>query len=219
MKNRTIPVLLALAFTAAALCSPAAYARSLDGSSAADSPSTTATAKLEAAQMVPAAAVLAQTIDARKARAGEQFQARLTKAVMLKNGTALPKGTVLVGTIVKDKMNPDGTSTLALRFTAANMKQGTTVPIVARIVGVAPPDYGDEWSGGDEAMTPSPWSRGELVVEQIGALPGFNLHSRIAGPDSATFTSRKKSEMKLDDWTQLSLAIAGRSANHSNGGI
>ncbi len=219
MKSHTILALFAAALTSAVLSSPAAHAGSLDSSTTTGNTAKMATAKREAAQMVPAVAVLMQTIDARKAHSGELFRARLTQTVELKSGAALPKGTELVGKIVKDAMKPDGTSTLALRFTAADMKQGTSVPIVATIVGVAPPEYGDESSSSDDSLMPSAWTQAELMVEQIGALPGFDLHSSIASPDSATFTSKKKSEVKLADRTQFSLAIAGRSKSSRNGGV
>ncbi|MFZ0338983.1 MAG: hypothetical protein WAL45_13185 [Terracidiphilus sp.] len=176
-----------------------------------------AKAQNEAAQMVPAAAVLTQEIDARKLHAGEQFRAQLTQAVYLKNGTALPKGTELVGTVAADKMNAGGPSTLALRFTKAIMENGRAVPIVATIFGVAPPAY-NMAAYSDGPAAPDPWNATELNLDEIGVVSGFDLHSSIAGPNSAVFESTKKDEMKLADQSQLSLAIAERGASVRNGG-
>ncbi len=172
----------------------------------------------EAAQMVPAQAVLAQEIDARKMRDGQQFKAKLTDTVHLKNGVELPKDTFLVGTVVTDKMGADGTSTLTLRFTQAQLRDGKTIPVEAAIVGIAPPEYGATWDGTDEQAPPTAWNGQTLQVDQVGAFSGTDLHSAIAANDSAILVSHNKDNMKLSDQTQLSLAIgpSGSNQNQAN---
>lgn len=177
-----------------------------------------ATARLMASRMVPAQAVLSQEIDARKIHPGQEFRAQLTDTVYLKNGVALPKGTSLIGTVATDKMKPGGTSTLALRFTTADMKNGKAVPIVATIVGISPPEDAFAGDYSDGQTSPDPWDRSELKIDQIGAISGFDLHSSIAGQNSGVFVSTKKDEVRLADQSQLSLAIAARKGNGSNGG-
>lgn len=217
MRSKIVLVLVIAVATSALFCSEVARAQNPSSEMGLHGAVAAAKAQNEAARMVPAAAVLTQEIDARKLYPGQQFRARLTNAVYLKDGAALPKGTELVGTIATDKMEAGGTSTLALRFTKAIMENGETVPIVATIVGVAPPAY-DMADYSDGAAAPDPWNATELSVDEIGAVSGFDLHSRIAGPDSAVFVSTKKNEMRLADQTQLSLAIAGRGVSVRNGG-
>ena len=52
-------------------------------------------------QAVPAKALLVGGLDSRTARVGSKVEARLTETVTLHNGTILPKGTHLVGTVNK----------------------------------------------------------------------------------------------------------------------
>ncbi len=178
-----------------------------------------ATAKREATEMVPAQAVLAQEIDAKKMQPGEQFHAKLSDNVQLKDGVELPKGTELIGKVAKDNMENNGTSTLALNFTTADLKNGKTIPIDATIMGIAPPQYGAAWDGGATQAAPNRWNGKELQLDEIGAVSGVDLHSRIAGHESGVFIASNKDNVKLSNQSQLSLAIAGRgSASRMNGG-
>jgi hypothetical protein len=215
MKSRTCFALAAVVATSTLFCPLAAHAGSLTKTSASNVPSAMVAAKREAARMAPASAVLTQQIDARKMHSGQQFRARLTQTVHLKNGAVLPKGTDLIGTIAKDAMNPDGTSRLILRFTQADMKNGKTVPIVATIMGVSQPS---SWELGDNTASPETWNGTTLNIDEIHAVSDFDLHSMIAGPNSGVFVSKKKDEVKLADRTQLSLAIAARNAHGQKGG-
>jgi len=163
----------------------------------------------EAMQMVPAEADLVKTLDAQKMHAGEQFEARLSSKVHLKNGTELPRGTELVGKVVTDQMNTDGqNSTLALRFTQAELKDGKTLPIKATIVGLYRPASGSFYGA---TQTPNYWTDKTLQVDQIGVIAGVNLHSRIAARNSGVFVSKKKDNMKFGVGDEFAIAIAPRS--------
>jgi hypothetical protein len=178
-----------------------------------------ATAKREAGRMVPAEAILAQQIDSKHARPGEQFQAKLTDHVQLKDGTELPKGTELIGTVATDHMGANGTSTLALNFTSADLKNGKQIPIRATIIGIAPPEYGAGWTGSATQAGPSRWNGDTLQVDEVDALSGVDLHSRIAGKNSGVFVSNKKDNMRISNQSQLSLAIAaGGPTSQMSGG-
>lgn len=178
-----------------------------------------AAAEREATEMVPAQVVLAQEIDAKKMQPGEQFHAKLSDNVQLKDGVELPKGTELIGKVAKDNVENNGTSTLALNFTTADLKNGKTIPISATIMGIAPPQYGAAWDGGATQAAPGRWNGQVLQLDQVGALSGVDLHSRIAGQESGVFISSNKDNVKLSNHSQLSLAIAGRgSAGLMNGG-
>lgn len=179
----------------------------------------------EAMQMVPARAALVRTLDARKARPGEQFNAKLSQTVQLKNGPKLPSGTELIGVVGTDDMQQAGTSKLALRFTEAKLKDGKVVPIKATIVGVFGPEaensQGYDVQAGDQQ--PNSWTDGTLQVDQIGALSGVDLHSKIASNNSGVFVSKKKDDVTLKNGSELALAIAATgnrqtAANGQNGG-
>jgi hypothetical protein len=162
--------------------------------------------------MVPALATLDKTLDARKVQQGQQFRATLSGTVLLKNGTELPRDTVLVGTIATDRMQQGGTSTLALRFTKAELKGGKVIPIQADIMGITGPNNGDPTESYFTSYNITPWDGTTLRVDEPGAVSGFDFHGRIGGVNSAQFVSSKKDEMKLASGSQIALAIAGRPA-------
>ena len=177
-----------------------------------------AQAQTLAEHMVPAQAVLDSSIDARDMHQGQQIRATLSESVRLKNGTELPRGTAIIGTIAADKMQSGGPSTLALRFTQADPKNGKAVPISATIIGITGPEYGADWSNGSSTPAPTAWDGKALRIDETGAVRGFDLHSRIAGDNSAVFTSQNKDNVKLPTKTQMSLAIGPAAAQTTNGG-
>lgn len=186
-----------------------AAARSVASSSASDAMNTSAAGRNEATMMVPAQANLTRPLNSRNTRAGQKFEAKLNEKVRLKNGPVLPKGTELVGKVVKDQMSSNGKSTLTLRFTQADLKNGKTVPIKATIVGL--------YSGADEyassygvTQTPNYWTPSTLQVDQINALDHADLHSKIAGSNSGVLQSNKRN-IHFSSGTEFALAIAKRS--------
>lgn len=218
MKSRSI-FAASVAFASCALLCPNLTLAQTSAQTPASDQSMSASANSgDASQMVPARAILAQAIDAKKMRSGQKFEAKLSDTVHLKNGTELPKGTTLVGTVASDKMGVDGKSTLALRFTKADMKGGKVIPIEATIIGVAPPAYGSAWDGTDGQAPPTAWNGKTLQIDEIGVMSGVDLHSRIAGQDSGVFVSSKKDNMKFSNQSQLSLAIGPGGTSAMNGG-
>ncbi len=178
-----------------------------------------ATQDSAAAQMVPAQAVLAKDLDSRTAQPGQQFQVTLSSTIQLKNGPELQRGTILVGTIATDNTHASGSSTLALRFTQANLKDGKTIPIVATIVGIAPPAVYEGGVNVGDVVPPEPWDGKTLQSDVIGAEAGVDLHSRIAGDNSGVFVATKSSNVKLAASSQFALAVAAQSAvAGTNGG-
>jgi hypothetical protein len=159
--------------------------------------------------MVPVNAALSHDLDAQKDRPGSQFEAKLSQKVRLSDGTELPSGAVLIGKVVEDDMQQQGTSKLALRFDQARLKDGKVIPIRATIVGIFRPSADSE--------PPSNWTTGTLQVDQLGVMPGVDLHSKTASEDSGVFVSTKKDDVKLDRGSMIQLAIAP-GANQSNVG-
>jgi hypothetical protein len=168
----------------------------------------------EAKRMVPASGALLQTIDVSKLGQGSEFKVRLARTVRLDNGPELHSGTVLIGTIIKDDQQTNG-SRIALRFTQANLKDGRVVPIKATIVGVARPDVDDSEGYPAEAGDQSPnyWTDKTLKVDQIDVASHVDLHSDIASDDSAVFVSAGNHDLKLPAGSELKLAIAQSAAN------
>jgi hypothetical protein len=167
----------------------------------------------EAAEMVPAQAALVDNLDAKKVQPGGQFKAKLSGKVRLRNGLELPSGTMLIGSVATDDMQVAGTSKLALRFSQAQLKNGQVIPIKATIVGVLPsessdPEYGvTPIDAGDRAQTG--WNNGTLQVDQIDALSGVDLHSKIASENSGVFAATRKNDVRLLKGSEIELAIAG----------
>ncbi len=201
---------LSLAMLLSASAQTADQYGSMQGSTSSQSANMPPSGMGEAMRMVPARAALNRSLNADKAKPGEDFRAILAKKVQLDNGPLLPKGTVLIGKITTDDMNESGASKLALRFTQAKLKDGQVIPIKATIVGVYQPESAnssdDPISPGDQV--PNSWSDRILQVDQIGVLSGVDLHSKIGSMNSGVLVSTKKHNMKLDSGTEFALAIA-----------
>lgn len=183
------------------LASQFAHARSSGSMAAMEGAGTPAAAMQEATQMVPADAALVRPLDASKIQAGQSFKATLSDTVHLKNGPELPRGTVLEGTA-----QASGPSKLELRFTKAELRGGTSVPIKATIVGMAPQEF-NPMDGTPEAMV-NTWNHQTLQVDQVGALPGVDLHSNIASSNSGVLDAASGQDVKVGRSIHLSLAIA-----------
>src|SRR6185369_16953901 len=93
-----------------------------------------------AASQTTVQAVLTKSIDAKKAKQGDKVEAKTLQDATLA-GTALPKGTKLIGhvTDAKARAKDGGDSTLAIAFDNAVLKNGQSVPFHAAIVAAAAP--------------------------------------------------------------------------------
>ena len=212
------PISLSMAITCLAfITSPLVGAQSLNAQTVDNSAASSTTdpaAQQEASQMVPADARLVSNFDAKKSQSGRQFEAVVNRNVHLKDGTELPHGTVLVGTVATDQMQAGGTSTLALRFTEAKLKDGKSFPIRAMIAEIAgPPEDVGYTDGSDD---PLPWDGQTYQVNEIGAAHDADLHSSITDANSGVLVSAKKDDIKLAAGSQLSLAIAGQNDGVQN---
>jgi hypothetical protein len=79
-------------------------------------------------------------IHVKRAKTGDAVTAHLTAPAKLRDGTELPKGSKLVGSItdLKVKADKDGPSKLGLLFTSAVVKNGKETPVRMALVTVAP---------------------------------------------------------------------------------
>jgi hypothetical protein len=219
---RTAVVLSAAAFAAAFLIAPGAPAQSASNPTMNDNTAQSSTAiagKAEAAQMVAARASIDHTLDAKDAKPGEAFQAKLVSKVNLKDGQELPRGTMLIGKVGQDDMHETGRSKLALCIDEARLKDGKTIPLKATIVGIYGPNAGAADVAGYAVdpgdQEPNGWNHRVLQVDQIGALSGVDLHSKISSQNSGVLVSTKKDDIKIKTDTELALAIAAENQNQN----
>jgi hypothetical protein len=147
---------------------------------------------------------LTQTLDARKLSTGATIQARLMNTVHLPDGTKLPSGTLLTGTVENDKLQ-DGNVRLALRFTSAQFKHGATVPLSARIVDVATGANNDGESNG--VKVPETLDNVNATEDIQDVVEGVNLHSQDSSANSGVFVSKTKGDVKLPAGMQFELAF------------
>jgi len=194
--NRNSAIVLSCAVATLALLLPAAIRAQ------------TAAATEEAANMVSARVALVQNIDGSKAKPGDAIQTTLADKVALKDGTVLPAGTRILGVVTTDELNLAGASKLAINFNKAVLKNGTTLPIKATIVGVYAPETqdinGNAVKPGDQFI--GDWAAKSTEIDQEGALPGVDLHSKIDSTVSGVLVSRH--DVKLKWGSEISLAVA-----------
>lgn len=173
---------------------------------------TSVDARQQADEMVPARAYIANKMDAKNEKPGTKFTAILADTVHLKNGTELPRGTKLMGTVATDELNEQGNSKLALRITQADLKDGKTIPVKATIVGVWGPESENAlgYNVAPGQQQPNDWNKSTIAIDEMDALPGVELHSRIAGNNSGVFVTKKKDDVKLSGGSELALAIAAQ---------
>ena len=163
----------------------------------------------EAMTMVPAKAILSRTLDANNDRSESTVEARIRDKVTLSNGTVLPTGALLLGTVAQDNMQPVGASRLALRFNQARLKDGTVIPVKATIVGLfTPGSVATDDVVGPADNLPNTWNDKTLTVDQLSVTSGVDLHSNIASDNSGVFVSTKRHDIRLKSGSELQLAIA-----------
>lgn len=123
------------------------FALSLTGFSQAAAPPTTAPATAASATPGPAQQfdnrVFAETdklVHVNRIKAGDSVTAHLTAPAKMRDGTELPKGSKLIGTVteVKVKADKEGPSKLGLLFTKVVAKSGSEIPLQVALVSVAP---------------------------------------------------------------------------------
>lgn len=190
---------------------------------------TAAPVKGAAAPLPGVWAKLDETLDTGYTKAGDKISASLQSEVDL-NGTKLPKGTKLTGTVVKtakqDKQHPN--SGLVLRFDTAALKGGSTVPVHVAIASLAP-SHADEVEkvdvgSGDvtDASLSADVAAGEMNdpnghttagtgtrVNGVRASSSINGVVLFASPDGSTsgVIVAKKGPLELEKWTRMSVVV------------
>jgi hypothetical protein len=163
-----------------------------------------------ASWLAGATARLDHGIDAKDARAGEAIEAKLDHAVKTPDGTELPGGTELRGTVASVQAPAAGSSaSITLRFDKAALKDGNTVPVKVTVIGAYPYDEGQLSVYGQESMAPAPTrvSAKARYDQKPGTLSHIAMNSRVSGENSATFINTN-GDVKLRAGTFLQLGIA-----------
>jgi len=111
-----------------------------------------ATQKAAQVQAANVSAELTKRIDSRKAKVGDEINAKTVEEAKLPDGTDLPKGTKLVGNVVdvKAKSKGENSSHLVLSLNRAVLKDGHEVPIRAAVTSMTAPavNAGMDMAGG-----------------------------------------------------------------------
>lgn len=179
----------------------------------------TQSAQTNASWLAGATARLDHAIDAKDAKQGEVVQAKLDHAVKTPDGTELPGGTELCGTVVAVQgPNNGGASSISVRFDKAELKDGSKVPVKVTVVGAYPSDENVLASYGQESMgeAPNRVSAKARYDQEPGTLSHIAMKSRVSGQNSATF-SNQNGDVKLRAGTFLQVGIA-RQPNGMNSG-
>ncbi|HEX4038378.1 MAG TPA: hypothetical protein VHX37_09995 [Acidobacteriaceae bacterium] len=121
-------------------------------------------------QMVQAQASLDTTLDAKKAKQGEEVKAKLQQNVQIPNEQALPKNTVLEGHVDQVMASEQkGDSTMVITFDKARLKDGKELPIKATVLQVSEPvQMQADGAGGAAANMPAGGAAPSLSTSQMG---------------------------------------------------
>lgn len=139
------------------------------------SPYGTTTASTQGGTVVPI--VLTKSIDSKKAKVGDEVNARVLMDIRSGGQVVLARDTKLIGKITQAtaRAKGDGTSQLGMAFDRAVLKNGSTLNLTTMIQAIAPPEqHSYDNSGPGASDMPSASSAG-------GQGPGGGMSSR--GPE------------------------------------
>ena len=107
-------------------------------------------------------------VHVKRVKTGDAVTAHLTAPAKLRDGTELPKGSILSGTITDLKLKADknGPSKMGLLFTSVVLKSGKAIPLHIALVAVAPHSYQGE---ADLLSAGNPFSGGNRMQAGTGA--------------------------------------------------
>ncbi len=200
---------LSLGFAAAALLAAGA------ASAQPAPPSSSATS--QTAWLAGGTARLDHALNAKNAKQGEAIEAKLDRTVKTPDGTELPGGTELRGTVTAVNASSNGGSSISIRFDKAVLKDGKTVPVKVAVIGAYPNDENRMGLEGEASMGPvqKHVSMKDRFDQEAGTLQHIAMKSRVSGENSATF-SNKNGNVKLRAGTFLQVGIGQQSNTNGN---
>jgi len=187
-----------------------------------------------AQQAAIAFCALDHTVDFKTAKAGDKLALHLTRDLVVKGNTVMPRGTALSATIVDVK---DG-NTVSIVLDKATLKSGQEVPVAGIVAAVAAPvgDLSDDpffgmnhsqeptqRTGNAEASLASSGAAVQTAALKGGNEPKSNLREDSSGaigidglkldwvlnkPPATTVLTAKKKNFKLSRGTEVLLRMA-----------
>jgi hypothetical protein len=157
-------------------------------------------------------AKLSGKLDTKSAKVGDTIVAKTVTKTKLADGTELPRGTKLTGTVVavQSKQSGGGTSTLSIKFDQAEVKGKGNVAVHGGVVAVAPPkdpgNLGDLPTGSTSSRNQSLATPGGLDHPDSGSddiplgstIPGVGLGDH-PGADGTSQLRGDHRDIKLED--------------------
>ncbi|HZD49934.1 MAG TPA: hypothetical protein VE178_14430 [Silvibacterium sp.] len=171
-------------------------------------------------QMVNLVATVDKSIDTKKAKAGDPFDAKVATTVKLDDGTDVPSGSVLEGHVDSvTRSENKGDSVLTVTIDKLAIKDGKEIPIKATITQVASTasDSSDDRGYSDPSSyrvqnIPSTRPAGTQdpnAPKVPHSVPDLTLTSSVHDATSGTFTYAKKNlHMNNAFLLQVSVAVA-----------
>lgn len=153
---------------------------------------------------------LDHTLSTQTARKGQQVEAKLLTTVKTANGFDLARGTELWGTVNRVQPSENsGPSVLSVVFTAAQLKNGTKVPVKVTLLGAYPAREAEQAIYGNQMMGAAPKrvSGQQKIVQEPGLLNHISMQSAVQNSNSGTFR-RNDGNLRLIAGTRFQVGIA-----------
>lgn len=150
---------------------------------------TPASTTTEPVKMQPVNGELVGKLDSKSAKTGDSVVVKTTQSLKTAEGTEIPKGSKLVGTVTVVKPHSDANQNglMAIRFDHAELKGGQSVPIQSVIQSVAPSESDAASNPADNAPvvmgtpTGGSASAGGGTGSMAGSRPSAPVGSAAAG--------------------------------------
>lgn len=164
---------------------------------------------------------LDHALDAQSAHMGEKVGVKLDRTVQMANGTKLPGGTEVWGKVERVQASTNGgPSSLTLRFTTAQLKNGQKVPVKVTVISAFPASAGSSYLNAGDALAPAPRhiNPQDKYTQEAGLLRNIEMKSTVQGRNSATFMD-KNGNVKLSrgSYLQLAIGLRNNSGMHHSG--
>ncbi len=169
-------------------------------------------------QMTTVVANVEKTIDAKKAKPGQAFAAKIVVGTTLNDGTVVPVGSVLEGQVdsaTKSEHHSD--STLVLTIDKLKLKDGKEIPVKATILQVS--TFEKEFGNGDGQPRTGPFENSKRDSAMMNSsmagqgsasgphpVPGLTLTSSVNDPNSGTLT-QKRDNVRLSNQNQIQVSV------------
>lgn len=162
---------------------------------------------------------VAGKVDTKSAKAGDAVTAKVMKAAKLKDGTAVPSGSKLLGKVVsvQSKQAGGGSASLAVKFDQLQVKNGAPVSIRSQIVAIGPAPEGGNMGKDTVPMISRPGGVPTVDSQGVAGLApdDIPMGSTLQGvalankPDADGATEMKGSnrDIKLDSDVLIKVAL------------